>query len=300
MIIKSCRLVRDGWETTILKLSPVLFAKYRYFKLRKRRPNLRNPESFDEKLLWLMLYWRNPLKGQCGDKYEMRGYVNDQGLGHLLPELLGVYRHSREIDFALLPDRFVLKCTHGSGFNIICGNKAHLDIAEARRTLDKWMRRDFSKAFGEIHYAQMMPRIICERFLDDLESALPRDYKVYCFHGKARYIMVCTGRSVDGGHAAYHFYDREWRERLPFDKTTAFLNCDIQKPEGLEVMIDAAERLSQPFPFVRIDFYCIRGRVVLGEMTLTPAGCIDTDLVDFGQRLFGSLINLPPKRLKWE
>jgi hypothetical protein len=48
-----------------------------------------------------------------------------------------------------------------------------------------------------------------------------------------------------------------------------------------------------------MDFYGIRGRAVLGEMTFTPAGCIDTGYRDEVQRLLGDLITLPEKRLRW-
>jgi len=264
------------------------------FRLRTGRwPCLGDPRSFDEKLAFLMLYWLHPLKTQCADKYCMRTYVEEQKLGHLLPRLIGLYEDSSEIDFEMLPGRFVLKCTHGWNFNIICRDKNKLNFAEARWMLDAWLKTDFSKVQGEIHYARIKPRIICEPFLGDAAGNLPCDYKVYCFAGKANCIMVCTERSSDGHEAIYHFYDRDWKRRLPYAKSTLAVDRNLPKVEAFEEMVPAAEILSRPFPFVRMDFYNIAGRAVIGEMTFTPSGCIDTDLTDLAQNELGKLITLP-------
>jgi len=291
-----CYSVMTTWSKTLLyALSPVLLAKYHYVTTMGKKPNLKNPQSFDEKLMWLMLYWRHPLKIQCADKYAVRSYVIANGLGHILPELLGLYEKSSEIDYDTLPDQFVLKCTHGCGTNIICKSKADLDWCEAKRKLDLWMKKDISKVGGEIHYASIKPRIICECYLDDMSGNIPTDYKVYCFHGKAHSTMVCSARNT--GSAKFDHYDREWKNKLPYDKESLLSNRNISKPEAYDEMIEAAERLAKPFPFVRIDFYSIRGKAVFGEMTFTPHGCADPDYPPAAQESLGKLIKLPEKLL---
>lgn len=288
-----CRAISKWHEAFLYRLSPVLFAKHRYKKMIGRPLNLKTPETFDEKLLWLMLYWRHPLKTQCADKYAMRSYVQQHGWGHVLPELLGVYEHSSEIEFDALPERFVLKCTHGCGFNIICKDKAALDRVEAKHKLDAWMKVDMSKLAGEIHYASMKPRIICEPFFDDLAGELPCDYKVYCFDGKAHCTLVCQGRG-SLSRTAFDLYDRDWKTKLPYSKSSLLADRNVPKPEAYGEIITAAEALSKPFPFVRMDFYSIQDKAVLGEMTFTPAGCIDTGYTELAQRELGALIALPP------
>jgi hypothetical protein len=265
--------------------------------MRGRWPDLLCPQSFDEKLIWLNLFWRHPMKAKCGDKYTMRSYVKKHGLEHILPQLLGVYEHSSEIDFGSLPQRFVLKCTHGCGFNIVRKEKEGLDVQETKRMLNAWLKINFSKVYGELHYEAMKPRIICESFLDDMNSDMPNDYKVFCFSGKAHCTMACTERLLNG-HAKYDFYDIEWKNKLPYCKTNLLAKSNIPKPAAYEEIISAAEKLSKPFPFVRMDFYSIKGKAVLGEMTFTPAGCIDIDLTDIAQYVLGQLIRLPEKRLQ--
>jgi len=281
----------------LLRFSPRYFVKYRYKKAYGKRIHLKNPRTFDEKLLWLMLFWRHPLKIRCGDKYTMRLYVQENGWGHVLPELQGVYENSNDINFDLLPDKFVLKCTHGCGFNIICKNKEEFDQQEAKNKLDKWMKIDYSKYAGELHYNKMKPKIICEQFLDDLAGDLPVDYKVYCFQGKAHCTLTVLERRDAEHHALYDFYDREWKTKLPYSKSSLLADRNIPKPEAYEEIILAAEALSKPFPFVRMDFYNIHGKAVLGEMTFTPSGCIGKGYTELAQNTLGDLIKLPPKLL---
>jgi hypothetical protein len=290
------RAVNPWIRKFLARVSPYWLSRYRY-RIKTGRKLCLNPAvSFDEKLLWLMLYWQSPLKTRCADKYTLRSYVEEQGLGHILPELHGVYTSAQEIDPAVLPNRFVLKCTHGSGFNIVCVDKTKLDWADARKKLDAWLRIDFSKVAGELHYAAMRPRIVCERFLDDLAGELPVDYKVYCFRGAAYCTMVCAGRGSNAG-LKFDFYDREWKNKLAFSRSSMLENRVVNQPASYAEMIAVAEKLSQPFPFVRMDFYNIAGRAVIGEMTFTPNGCIDPGLTDEAQRELGKRIQLPEKLL---
>ena len=280
-------------RTSLYAISPLLLAKYRYWLLRGKRLSLKNPRTFDEKLIWLNLYWRNPLKTQCADKYAVRSYVSSCGLSDALPILLGVYDRSTEINFDSLPKAFVLKCTHGSKLNIICKDKSKLNRGRAKRLLDKWMKQKMGRRWGEVHYDKIRPRIICEAFLGDPFGELPLDYKVYCFNGKAHCTMVCTDRNLNGYGAKKDFYDLTLKNKLNYYDKYFLTNRTIPKPDCYEFMITAAEMLAAPFPFVRVDFYNIDGTAIFGEMTFTPDGCIDTGLNYEGQCFFGNLINLP-------
>jgi hypothetical protein len=280
----------------LIGLSPLLFTRYRYLKEARKWYDHKNPRTFDEKLLWLNLYWWHPLKARCADKFAVRSYVEEHGMGHLLTELYGVYAHSNEIDFAKLPDRFVLKCTHGCGFNVFCRDKSQFDVKGSKQILDSWMKFDYCTFSGEVHYASLEPRIICEAYLEGLPGKPINDYKVYCFHGKAHCTLACTERQT--GTTKFDFYDREWKNKLRYSKSSLLANRSIPKPEAYGEIIEAAEKLSKPFPFVRMDFYSVNGKAVFGEMTFTPHGCIDTGVTDLGQEVMGNLLKLPEKLLK--
>jgi hypothetical protein len=297
-LVRLVRYFRRQFIAFLFFISPVILAKYRFYKVTGGRLNLKHPTDFDEKLFWQMLYWKDPLKTYCADKYSMRTYVQEHGLGCMLPELLGVYTKAEEINFKLLPSHFVLKCTHGCGFNIFCKEKSQLDTKNTIRQLKTWMKTDFSKVFGEIHYGQIKPQIICEEYLGDSDGNLPVDYKVYCFSGRAFCTNVCLGRSEDGHNAEYFIYDLAWENKLPFEASSLKSKKTIAKPQGYEEMIKAAEILSKPFPFVRVDFYSYNERILVGEMTFTPSGCIDFGLTNIGQRALGELFVLPQEKIK--
>lgn len=280
------------YERILLKISPARFFRYRYKRFLHKELNLEHPTAYNEKLIWLNLYWKLPLKAECADKYTMRGYVQNLGYGHVLPGLFGVYNNSSEIDFDALPRRFVLKGTHGCGINIICTDKNELDIERARLQLDEWLKIDFSKIAGEMHYAMITPRIICEEFLDGLSGKRPIDYKISCFNGKAGYVLVASDRDETGHTNKYDYYDLNWN-KMPYIKSSINSDRYTPKPASLDEMIEIAEALSKPFPFVRMDFYDIKGKAMLGEMTFTPAGCMSPGLTEEAQGIFGSRIELP-------
>lgn len=288
--------LRSGVMSAVCQVSPEFLIRFRYRLAWSSWPDLERPTTFDEKLQWLNLFWQHPLKARCGDKFALRSFVEEHQLGHLLTRLFGVYSSSEEIRLDTLPDRFVLKCSHGCKCNIFCPDKRSLDWKMAKANLDSWMRRDFSKVLGEIHYGSMKPRIICEEFLqDETGYTFPTDYKVFCFGGRAYCTMVATARDPNG-IAKLAFYDLEWKQKLPYCLPDFATDRDIPKPAAYEEILDCAQKLSQPFPFVRVDFYSINGRAKLGEMTFTPGACVSADyMTALAQQELGRLIELPER-----
>jgi len=284
----------SGSMSVLCHLSPIFLNRFRHRLAWGRWPNLEQPTTFDEKLQWLNLFWQHPLKARCGDKFALRGFVEENQLNHLLPELFGVYHSSEEICLDNLPDRFVLKCSHGCKCNVFCPEKRRLDWQQTKTNLDSWMNRDFSMPAGELHYGRMTPCIICEEFLQNsTENTLPLDYKVFCFGGRAYCTMVATAREANGT-AKLAFYDLEWKRKLPYCIPELAAADDIQRPAAYEEIVNCAQTLSRPFPFVRMDFYSIRGRARLGEMTFTPGACVSADyMTECAQQELGRLIELP-------
>ena len=273
-------------------ISPVLCSRRRFRRNFGRPLDLRTPRTLNEKLMWLKLrrYGSDPLVTRCADKYAVRDYVESCGCGDILNELYGAWDRPRDIPWDALPHAFVLKCNHGCGYNILCPDKSALDREAAVRTLNKWLRHDFWRAFAELQYRPIPKKIVCERFLghgDDLP-----DYKIYCFHGQPRYILVCEGRSH--GKPKFYFFDPDWHF-LPItrDGQAAPPDFTLPRPAGLAHMLSAAARLSQPFSFVRVDLYDVEGRVYFGELTFTPGAALDAARLPETARLVGSLLPLP-------
>ena len=276
----------------LASVSPVLASHYWYLGLFKRPLNLKKPVTLNEKLTWLKLhdYAKDPLVCRCADKYRVREYVEESGCGALLNRLYGAWDRAEDIPWDTLPDSFVLKCNHGCGYNILCPDKSRLDVQQAKALLTKWMKEDFWRRHAEMQYRDIPRKIICEAYLGD--GAPPVDYKVYCFHGKASYILACIER--DAGKPKFYFFDHHWQLcPITKDGKQAPAGLPVEKPAHLDQMLRYAEILSRPFPFVRVDFYHVQDRVVFGELTFTPSGALDTDRLPETDLLFGSMLRLP-------
>lgn len=295
-------------------LSDEIFSRLQYRAMTGKKLRFSPPIDFNEKLQWLKLHYRNPLMVTCADKWAVREYVKERIGEKYLSECIGVYDNVEKIPFAELPSQFVLKATHGSGWNIICPDKSKVDWRLAKKKMRKWLKSDFSRNGREWQYHEIKPQIICEKFLIDPEAPVLRDYKLFTFRGETRYIWVDFTEKIDGskvdnvkqevgyskpkivnGLARYrNIYDSKWnfmpgRGSLhPCKKTDA-----IRKPECLEEMIEVARKLASDFPQCRVDLYVLGGRqIIFGELTFTGGnGCNAFYPQSFNDEL-GSYIDL--------
>ncbi len=284
----------------LYRISPVFASRVLFFFSMKQRLNLKNPKTFNEKIQWLKLYWQDPRVARCADKYTLREYVIQCGLDSILNPLYMVCKQPSEIDFSLLPSKFVLKVTNGCGYNYICKDKSKINEDEVRDLALKWCNSRYAYQAAEVQYDKMDTTIIVEKFIDGLGGSTVTDYKIFCFNGYPKITMVCEERS-QSGRPKYYFYDNEWK-LLPYNNDSkALINKNIKKhapkPISFDKMISYAKTLSEPFPFVRVDFYEDNDRPILGEMTFTPCGGIDSRLDSEIDRMMGDLINLPTSKI---
>lgn len=281
------------WRTFV-GFFPVAASKIVYRRARGERLDLKNPKLYDEKLQYLKLfeYSKNDLVSMCADKYAVREYVKQCGCEDTLNELIGVWDDVDSIPFDELPDKFVLKCTHGCHMNIICRDKQRLDIAATKKQLKKWMKEKYWKRNAELHYKKIQPRVICERYISDLAEGLPIDYKIYCFDGAPQFVEIISGRSED----FLLFKDTyRWVNTWEvIDAATVENDLNVPRPVSFDKMLSVSKKLSQggKFPFVRVDLYDVNGNVVFGELTFTSAGCADETLHRDTEVQFGKLLNI--------
>lgn len=273
-------------------ISPTLNTRLRYRYLFKKKLNLKEPKTFNEKLLWLKLkrYNRDPLVIQCADKFRVREYVRDCGQEHTLTKLLGVWDSAKQITWQQLPEKFVLKWNFGAGMNIICTDKASLDIVKVTEQMDQWRKNKYWLPHSEMQYKYMPKKIICEEYLQCSDSQTIPDYKVYCFHGKPLAILVMHDRGSD--HISTEFFDVNWNPLANSVKYTAPTN-QTKAPACLTQMVQTAKKLSEPFPFVRCDFYVVDGKLYFGELTFTPAGGMYTSTTTIDGKDMTEYLNVP-------
>lgn len=283
-------MLRSSYFSLLTMLSPKLNTKARYKQVFKKKLDLKNPTTFNEKLLWLKLnnYIKNPLVFQCVDKYAVREYIKECGCEETLNDLIGVWDDAYDIPWETLPERFVLKWNFGAGYNIICKDKSKLDKEETLKKLKKWGKARYWLSHSEMQYKYVPKKIVCERFLEDDQHETIPDYKVYCFHGKPLAIFVMTGR---GKEVHTMFFDAEWN-KLANTKKYGNITEDIEKPQCLEQMLRVSEKLSKPFPFVRCDYYLVGGKLYFGELTFTPAGGLYTSQTDINGKSMAELLQI--------
>lgn len=278
-------------------ISPTLASKMLYKRAFGKKLDLNNPTTLNEKVMWLKLntYYKNPLVTQCADKYAVRDYVKSCGCEEILNDQIAVWDSVDEIDWDLLPNKFVIKCNHGCGYNIICHDKSNFNIDEAEKKLREWMKEDFWKLSAEVNYKYIKKKIICEKYIETEDGVLPTDYKFYCFDGKADCVMVCVGR--EAGKPKFYYFNREW-ELLKYSKDSLKIPADfnITKPKGIDEAFKYADKLSTPFPFVRTDLYLVNGKTIFGELTFTPSGGLDTKRLPDTDLLFGEILTLPKSK----
>ncbi|MBQ9178290.1 MAG: hypothetical protein IJ640_06340 [Prevotella sp.] len=266
--------------------------KARYHRETGKQLNYNNPQDINEKLHWLNRYWRNPLKTLCTDKYLVREYVGvDKQLSHILVPLITVYDRVEDIDFNVLPQQFVLKCNHGSGFNIICTDKTNFDVDMAKKRLNQWMSTDFSKRFGEIHYRYIKRKIICEHLIGN--SAPPIEYQVWCINGEPDSFLVCR-KNFDGTYDA-RSYSLDWTPL--FERKGETDKFNVADSPLKDSILKYARTLSEPFPFVRADFYVVNEKIYFAELTFTPAGNLLSNYNDVFLNRLGKNLRLPRKSM---
>lgn len=279
---------RKGQALAYRLTNPEFMSKF-YFKIvLKQNLRLNAPQTFNEKIQHYKLHYcmENAKVITCTDKYRIRKYLQEKNLMDYAVPLLGVWERAEDIDWDTLPDQFVLKCNHGCAYNIICKDKRKLDASWAKRQLDKWMKEDFGCFNAEPHYSMIERAILCEEYLGDGKSDYLLDYKVHCFGGKPRFVLICSGRAQHS--ADYDYYDLDWN-KLPYSTTK---DTDFEKPESFETMIRISKEIAADFPFVRVDFYEIDGKPLIGELTFVPAGGLDKTLTPKADIEIGRMFDL--------
>jgi teichuronopeptide biosynthesis TupA-like protein len=289
------RLVREVTQSArrmaVDTLPDRVVLRRRYKTIFGRPLNLRHPETFNEKLYWLVLNYRTPLVTTLADKYAVRDYVAARVGPEILNELYGHWTSAWDIDFDALPDRFVLKVNWGRGTSLLCRRKADLDLDQTRWQLNEWMCRSHYWVGREWGYKNIQPRIICERLLVDPVEITPVEYGFHCFDGEPRFVRVHRNRATD---PAADIFTIDW-ERPPFEVNRAGGDRVVDPPPNFAEMVSYARRLAQGWPFVRVSLYGIAGRTVFSEMTLSPGAGDNRLIPESYEHYWGRELRLPSR-----
>lgn len=256
----------------------------------KKKLNLKNPVTYNEKLQWLKINFRKPELTKMVDKYESKRYVADLiGEKYIIPTL-GVWNNFEDIDFDTLPNQFVLKTTHDSGGVVICKDKSAFDFKSAKRMLDKCLKQDYHLISREWPYKNIKPRVIAEKYMIEVSKEDLYDYKFFCFDGIPKALFVATERQ--SGNVKFDYFDMNFNH-LDFVQSHEHSNEEVLKPDSFDKMVELSKLLSNGLPHVRVDFYDINGEIYFGELTLFHHGGLVPFYPEEWDYQFGSWLDLP-------
>lgn len=289
---------RGEFMASLVKTFSFLFSDKSYLsKMFKYRMgysiNWNNPKSYSEKLQWLKIYDHNPLYTKLVDKYAVKSYVKEKiGADHIA-KLLGVWDSPDQIDYDSLPQKFVLKTTHGGGNLgvIICKDKSKLDRERTKSILETSMKYDLYRDSREWPYKNVVRRIIAEEYLEDVSTNELRDYKFFCFDGKVKALFVATDRQTRK-EPFFNFFDENYNVLEVMQGHPRADNPPI-KPAKFSEMISIAEILSKGLPHVRVDLYEANNIVYFGELTFYHFGGMVKFEPEEWDYTFGSWLKLP-------
>lgn len=246
-----------------------IFICLKYFLVFKKKIDLKNPVSFNEKLQYLKLNDFDEIYTNLVDKYEVKKYISNRiGDEYIIPTL-GIYDSWDEIDFDTLPNQFVIKCTHDSGGIAICRNKKDFDFEKAKKDINASLKNNYYYSNREKPYKNVKPRILIEKYMEDKKTGQLIDYKFFAFDGNVQFMFVATDRNIHD--TKFNFYDKDFnfinvKQHYPIS------NKDIEKPKNYDKMIELSEILSKGIKHVRVDWYEINGKLYFGELTFYHFG----------------------------
>ena len=224
-----------------------------------RWPNLEEPRRFTEWVQWRKLNDRRHALALLTDKAHAKSIAEARiGGEHVIPTLwLGEVLPS----VAPWPMPFIVKANHGCGqFKVV---RTAADYARARMVAPLWLARGYGGPLDEWHYRAARRLLLVEPYIGG--AALPMDYKVYVFGGRAEVVQLHVGR---GRAHRWTQYSRNW---TPLSDDP----IDAEAPPELAELLAAAEAMAGQEDFLRVDFYCEDGRVAFGECCLYPGSGLD-------------------------
>lgn len=270
---------------------PQLLEK-RYYELTGVKMDIKHPKTYSQKIQWLKLYDPNPNRSMLTDKVAVREWIKEKiGEEYLIP-IYGVYNSFDEIDFDKLPNQFVMKTNHSSGWNIVVKDKNNFDKKNAKKKFEKWLARDY--AFWteyEPHYSSITPKIVIEKYMEDSSGNLT-DYKFLCFDDKPEFVWVDFDRFSNHKR---NVYDMNWKLQpwSQFTYENYLPEGGVPIPNGFDDMKRIANILCQGFIHVRVDLYNIEGKIYFGEMTFTNGSGFEELYPAEYETIIGDYIKLP-------
>ncbi|MEE6274173.1 ATP-grasp fold amidoligase family protein [Georgenia sp. MJ206] len=268
----------------------LLYALYQRGWLRLRRPN-----TFSAKVNWRIVFDRRSILVAACDKEASKLIASTKAADLVrIPKTVWFGTDLASLAHVELPHRWVLKPNSGSGRAIFGSGSA--DVPAIIAHTHDWLEDDMNAIFGCWAYSQARSAFLVEEQIGDSDGRL-LDYKVYCFGGVPHFVQVVD---ESGGRHAFAHYTPNWRRletRMTGRGRISPETAEIQRPERLDDLLEAAARIAAPYDFMRVDFYIVNDELWFGEMTPYPSGGVSRFHPASHDEQFGALWTLPSSSL---
>jgi len=275
----SSRIIWTYKKKEFKKYTDYEYAINHYKERTGKTLNLLNPQTFDEKLWYLKINYREPSLKICSDKLKVRDYIKDLGLSHILNELIAVYKSADDINFNNFKEKVFIKCNHVSGTNILWDPEKKINTFFLKKRFNYILKQNYYYASREWNYNNIPPRIVVEKVIEKDKNGKLMDYRFFCFSGKCDYVAVDIDTANDlgehSGIAKRNIYDRDFNLLKYRISRDGFTDPVLEKPINYATMLSYAETISSNFPMVRVDLYNIDGKIIFGEMTFYHQGGVN-------------------------
>lgn len=258
------------------------------------RFDINAPVTFTEKIQWYKLRYDNGSLVNIVDKAMFKDYVKERlGDGYTI-RMFNVYDDLDSIrrDWDNLPEEFVLKSTVQSDgkFIKVIRNRSSIRFEDIRGELKEWFDpyNTLINSFCRAYY-KAKPRVLAEEYMSQIDGQL-YDYKIFCFNGVPYCVYVAVDHFLEDDYPIT-FYDMDWN--MMDVKYGRHSNAEVPIPKHWDEMKDIACRLSEGFPFVRVDFFDTDEKLLMAEMTLYPGGGMVPYHPDSFNRELGDKFELP-------
>ncbi len=270
--------------------------KKKYRAIYHKELDLKNPQTLNEKILWLKLYDHRPIHTLCADKFTARQYLKDKfGEQYLIP-LLFVTDNWRDMRLENIPDeKCIIKATHSQGDMLIVKDKSSIDVKKLRYNARIWMMRNLYYETQEWQYKDCKPRIVIEKLLQDKEGHIPNDYKLHYINGELQFVYCSVGRETVNKR---NIYDANWKPLFfswvePFKDASTIRGEEIEAPATFDDMKRIGAEIAKDFAYVRVDFYDVDGKLYFGEITFHHGSGFDVFKPEEYDKIYGDKLVLP-------
>lgn len=240
-----------------------------------------------------------PLHEYCTDKVTAPFYISSRVGSDQVPKRFLVTTDIERVKASSVPSNScIIKTSHDSGGVFPVPNTATADWGELRGKIQARLARNFHRKARESHYRRLKRAIVIEELLQPKPGSRLSDLKVFCFHGRVRFMVII----IDGilnKESERSYFTREWNPLEVNRQSHAFRIGSAPRPNNLEKIIVQAEALAEPFAFVRVDFLLVDDRSYIGELTFSPSAGYERFSPESFELKAGSMLDLSRPAPDW-